>query len=144
MKKKIKFKTTVTSMMRNGPVEGNGLRLEEHDGVISLEVCYSLDSTARGHISIPAHVQTLRSLAGSLNDIATTIEKAQEEPDEVVLNEYEPDEVVLPGVYNGSRQAPSQCTCHERDSSYRCEACHAEGYYGHCETPPDQEDDDGE
>jgi hypothetical protein len=26
-----------------------------------------------------------------------------------------------------------KCTCHERDSSYRCPACHAEGCFGHME-----------
>ena len=29
----------------------------------------------------------------------------------------------------------SKCTCHERDSSYRCEACKAKGECGHMEEP---------
>jgi len=29
-----------------------------------------------------------------------------------------------------------ECTCHERDSSYTCDACKSEGFYGHMETIP--------
>ena len=28
---------------------------------------------------------------------------------------------------------PEECTCHERDSSYACPKCKAEGYRGHCD-----------
>jgi len=31
-------------------------------------------------------------------------------------------------------QMTPRCTCHERDSSYTCDVCKAEGYYGHMET----------
>ncbi len=31
------------------------------------------------------------------------------------------------------RETTKQCTCHERDSSVTCPACHAEGYFGHME-----------
>jgi len=31
------------------------------------------------------------------------------------------------------------CTCHERDSSITCDACKAEGYYGHMERAPESE-----
>lgn len=30
----------------------------------------------------------------------------------------------------------SNCTCHERDSSYTCDVCKAQGFYGHMESPP--------
>lgn len=94
---KIKFKTEVTSLMRSGAVEGNALRIDERKGVIALEVCYSMDSTARGYIGIPADKNTLRSIAKELETIAAKIESAEDEPDEVI-NEYEPDEMVKPEV----------------------------------------------
>ena len=32
-----------------------------------------------------------------------------------------------------------KCECHERDSSYTCDACKEEGYFGHMETHLEQE-----
>ena len=33
----------------------------------------------------------------------------------------------------------NKCTCHERDSSYTCDACKEEGYFGHMETHLEKE-----
>jgi len=108
MTRTVKFKATATSMMRSGPVEGNAVRIERRDGVVAMEVCYGLCSTARGHVSVPADPATLRSLARAISETADAIEREAEEPDEVVVNEYEPDEVVMPEVYDGLRHDPLQ------------------------------------
>lgn len=38
-------------------------------------------------------------------------------------------------------ESPAACTCHERDSSYTCAACKAEGHYGHMEEDPSEEEE---
>ena len=99
-------------MMRAGPVEGSSLRIARRRGVVAFEVCYGLNATARGHISVPADPGTLRSIAAVLKEEAAAIELEAEEPDEVVLrDEYEPDEVVMPEVYQGLGQSPSRRYC---------------------------------
>ena len=94
--------------MRNGPVDGNALRIQRREGVVAMEVCYSLNSTARGHISVPGDPAALRSIGRAFNELAASIEREAEEPDEVVINEYEPDEVVIPELYAGDYPSDSK------------------------------------
>jgi hypothetical protein len=87
--------------MRSGRIDGKALKLEHREGVVLLQVCYGVDSTTRGYIAIPAEPKTLRAVGNAFSDLAKDIERAAEEPDEIVINEYEPDEVVMPEEYLG-------------------------------------------
>jgi len=108
----VKFGKVARSMLRNGPVDGNALRIQRRGGVVALEVRYDLESTARGHVGLPADPAVLRSVAAAILKEAAAIEREAEEPDEVVLrDEYEPDEVVVPEVYEGLGRRSSGRYC---------------------------------